>query len=79
MTPSQRGKILWAMVLVIGLLATWACVRGCGNPGEGTASISPEVRARYAKAPAFSAADSGKTAPERPGIMSRLRKGATAK
>ena len=79
MTAAQGRKAARCMGLTVALLPTLAGVPGCGNPGEGTVTVSPEVRAKFARGPELPPTERSRRAPERPGIMSRLREGTNAK
>lgn len=52
---------------------------GCGNPGEGTVHVDPEVRAKYGKHPGMAPADYAKNKIEPIGAKSPSRKTAKTK
>jgi hypothetical protein len=76
MTRPTGQKIVCSVVLAVAVLAAGVGVRGCGNPGEGTVKVAPEVRARLGKGPEAARAASGKTRAEPTGIKQRIRKNA---
>jgi hypothetical protein len=68
MTPSLAKKIACIPILGVAVLALGLGVRGCRNPGEGSAKLSPEVRARLGKGPESPWARGGKTRALRQGV-----------
>jgi hypothetical protein len=61
------------VVLAVAVLATGTGIPGCGNPGEGTVTVDPKVRARLGKGPDSPAAAARKSMVQSPGIKPRPR------